>query len=44
MKKVLVTGGDGFVASWTVYKLLQKGYEVKVTVWKDEFVQPLQKM
>lgn len=44
MKKVLVTGGDGFLASWIVRKLLEKGYEVKVTCWKDEFSAPLIEM
>lgn len=28
----LVTGANGFVASWTVLKLLQEGYSVKGTV------------
>ncbi|PWG00282.1 NAD-dependent epimerase/dehydratase family protein [Levilactobacillus bambusae] len=29
---VLVTGASGFVASWTLLKLLQQGYEVRGTV------------
>jgi nucleoside-diphosphate-sugar epimerase len=32
MNKVLVTGGSGFVAGWTIRKLLEKGYGVKTTV------------
>ncbi|MGX7418613.1 NAD-dependent epimerase/dehydratase family protein [Carnobacterium gallinarum] len=32
MTKVLVTGGTGFVASWTIKKLLEKSYEVRATI------------
>lgn len=32
MSKVLVTGGTGFLAGWTVRKLLEKDYEVVTTV------------
>lgn len=32
MTKVLVTGGTGFLASWTVRKLLERNYEVVTTV------------
>lgn len=31
-KKVLVTGGTGFVASWAIAQLLQQGYRVRTTV------------
>ena len=30
MSKVLVTGGAGFIGSWTVDLLLEKGYEVRI--------------
>ncbi|HTX47974.1 MAG TPA: NAD-dependent epimerase/dehydratase family protein [Caulobacteraceae bacterium] len=29
---VLVTGGSGFVAGWTIVELLRRGYEVRTTV------------
>lgn len=29
---VLVTGGNGFVAGWSIVELLQKGFEVRTTV------------
>lgn len=32
MENVLVTGGTGFVAGWTIRKLLEKGYNVRATV------------
>lgn len=32
MNKVLVTGGTGFLAGWTIRELLEKGYEVRTTV------------
>ena len=30
MEKVLVTGGSGFIGSWTVDFLLEKGYQVRI--------------
>ncbi len=32
MKKVLITGGTGYLGSWIVKILLEKGYEVNLTV------------
>lgn len=32
MNKVLVTGGTGFLAGWTIRVLLERGYEVTTTV------------
>ena len=32
MKNVLVTGGTGFLAGWTIRRLLEKGYYVRATV------------
>jgi nucleoside-diphosphate-sugar epimerase len=29
---VLVTGGSGFVASWCIAELLQRGYAVRTTL------------
>lgn len=31
MKKVCVTGGAGYIGSWLVMRLLQRGYTVHVT-------------
>lgn len=31
-KKVLVTGGTGYVAGWAIVALLERGYEVRATV------------
>lgn len=31
-KQVLVTGGTGFVASWTIVELLRRGYSVRTTL------------
>jgi dihydroflavonol-4-reductase len=31
-KAVLVTGGTGFIAGWTIVALLDKGYEVRTTI------------
>jgi dihydroflavonol-4-reductase len=31
-KTVLVTGGTGFVAGWTIVELLRRGYQVRTTV------------
>ncbi|WP_213807457.1 NAD-dependent epimerase/dehydratase family protein [Granulicella sp. dw_53] len=32
MTKVLVTGGTGFIAGWTIVSLLNEGYEVRTTI------------
>lgn len=32
MTNVLVTGGTGFLAGWTIRKLLEKDYVVRTTV------------
>ncbi len=32
MKKILVTGGTGYIGSWVVKELLEKGYTVRMTV------------
>uniref|UniRef100_A0A0D3AMX2 NAD-dependent epimerase/dehydratase domain-containing protein n=1 Tax=Brassica oleracea var. oleracea TaxID=109376 RepID=A0A0D3AMX2_BRAOL len=32
---VCVTGGTGFVASWLIMRLLQRGYSVHATVWTN---------
>lgn len=32
MKKILVTGGTGFLAGWVIRQLLQQGYSVRTTV------------
>lgn len=37
MKKVLVTGADGFIGSHLVESLLEKGYEVKAFVYYNSF-------
>lgn len=36
MKKVLVTGGTGYLGSWIVKNLLEKGYDVQLPV-RDKF-------
>lgn len=36
MEKVLVTGGTGFLAGWTIRKLLEQGYEVRTTVRSEK--------
>ncbi|KAJ9477211.1 NADPH-dependent methylglyoxal reductase GRE2 [Pseudozyma hubeiensis] len=33
---VLVTGGSGFIAIWTVYQLLERGHKVRATVRSDD--------
>ena len=35
-KRVLVTGGTGFIAGWTLVELLRRGYEVRTTVRSPE--------
>ena len=37
MKKVLVTGADGFIGSHLTEGLLEKGYEVKAFVYYNSF-------
>ncbi|MEG1300049.1 MAG: GDP-mannose 4,6-dehydratase [Erysipelotrichaceae bacterium] len=37
MKKVLVTGADGFIGSHLVESLLDKGYKVKAFVYYNSF-------
>lgn len=37
MKKVLVTGADGFIGSHLVEKLIEKGYEVRAFVYYNSF-------
>lgn len=37
MKKVLVTGADGFIGSHLIESLLEKGYEVKAFVYYNSF-------
>jgi nucleoside-diphosphate-sugar epimerase len=32
MTKVLVTGGSGFIAGWTIVELLRQGYDVRTTL------------
>ncbi len=39
---VLVTGGSGFIAIWTVYQLLERGHKVRATVRSDDKGQYLQ--
>ncbi|MGN1279607.1 MAG: NAD-dependent epimerase/dehydratase family protein [Limosilactobacillus sp.] len=44
MKKILVTGGTGFLAGWVIRKLLQQGYSVKTTVRSAKKFQKIVKM
>lgn len=37
MKRVLVTGADGFIGSHLVENLLEEGYEVKAFTWYNSF-------
>ena len=37
MKKVLVTGADGFIGSHLTESLLEKGYEVKAFAYYNSF-------
>ena len=37
MKKVLVTGADGFIGSHLVETLIDKGYEVRAFVYYNSF-------
>jgi nucleoside-diphosphate-sugar epimerase len=42
--RVLVTGGTGFLAGWTIRKLLEKGYDVRTTVRSDQKINIVQNM
>lgn len=42
--KILVTGGTGFLAGWTIRRLLEKGYEVRTTVRSDKKIPAVQDM
>ena len=37
MKKVLVTGADGFIGSHLVEGLIEKGYQVRAFVYYNSF-------
>ena len=41
MKRVLVTGGSGFIGSHTLAPLLERGYEVHATRWRTECTEPV---
>lgn len=41
---VLVTGGSGFIASWCVYQLLERGHKVRATVRSDDKGKYLQRV
>lgn len=36
MKKVVVTGGSGWIGKYVVHSLIQKGYEVHATYNKNK--------
>ena len=42
--KVLVTGGTGFLAGWTIRKLLENGYSVRTTVRSEKKTSAVQEM
>lgn len=44
MENVLVTGGNGFLAGWTIRRLLEKGYSVKATVRSEKKGNSLKEM
>lgn len=44
MKKILVTGGTGFLAGWVIRQLLQEGYTVRTTVRSANKFQKIVKM
>lgn len=44
MDKVLVTGGTGFLASWIIRNLLEKGYEVRTTIRSEKKISAVKDM
>ena len=43
-EKILVTGGTGFLAGWTIRKLLERGYSVRTTVRSSDKIHSVQDM
>lgn len=44
MNAVLVTGGTGFLAGWTIRRLLEKGYTVRTTVRSEKKISAVTSM
>lgn len=44
MNTVLVTGGTGFLAGWTIRRLLEKGYEVRTTLRSEKKIEAVTSM